>query len=314
MMVKIISFYTNCRLHKMKNHNLLFLMLMYKHLLFAKNNRFKYLGFEPCCKVVDFSDELLQPSNRLHLLSRSSMMMRLMVMLLQNKAEPSVKKSMMRDRLKYIFSPVFSLNPLIESSFELFARIEGRPTYSICRIEILHSPESHLVVLHLKTLCKPPKPHWMDFSNWIGLMPQDDKIYTFDLERVETTREEGPKATQKSFSISATQGEYHAHGKIDNGFHPKFFCRFDENFCPANIGIEIGLVFNSKIMVHSSQMYKHIDIMQGLVYIFFVSDITLNKMSMRFIIGSSKIKNNNLLMFKALNEITPNKSRTAGDK
>ena len=138
-------------------------------------------------------------------------------MLLQNKAEPSMKRSMMRKKLKYICSPIFSLKPPIESSFALFARIKGRPTYSICRIEIQPSPESHLVVLRLKTLCKPPKPHWMDFSNWIGLMPQDDKIYIFDLQKVETTGQKGPKATQTSFQISATQGAYHAYGE-DNGF------------------------------------------------------------------------------------------------
>lgn len=199
----------------MKNRNLLFLMLMYKHFLFALNKGFKCLGLKPYCNDVDFSAEL--PSNRSILLSRSSMMIKLMVMLLQNKAEPSMKKSIMRDRLKYICSPVFSLKPSIESSFELFARIKGQPTYSICRIEILPSPESYLVVLHLKTLCKPPKPHWMDFSIWIGLMPQDDKIYTFDLIEVETTCQKGPKATRNSFPISAIQGEYCANGRIIDG-------------------------------------------------------------------------------------------------
>jgi WD40 repeat protein len=61
----------------------------------------------------------------------------------------------------------------------------------------------------------------MDFSKWIGLMPQDDKIYTFDLQKVETTGQKGPKATQTSFQISAIQGEYCAHGENngeDNGF------------------------------------------------------------------------------------------------
>jgi hypothetical protein len=200
----------------MKRKNLLTLMLMFNHLLFGLNIGFQRLGLKPYCRVVDVSNEMLMHSNMIFLLSRSSMMMRVMVMLLQNKAEPSVRKSMMRERLKYICSPVFSLKPR-QSSFELFARIKGRPTYSICRIEIQPSSESHLVVLHLKTLCKSPKPHSMDFLKWIGLMPQDDKIYTFDLRNVETTCEKGPKATQNSFSISAIQGEYCAHGE-DNGF------------------------------------------------------------------------------------------------
>ena len=200
----------------MKRKNLLTLMLMFNHLLFGLNIGFQRIGLEPYCKSVDFSHELLMNSNRLHLLSISSMMMRLMAMLLQNKAEPSVKKSIMRDRLKYICYPVFSLKPC-QSSFALFARIKGRPTYSICRIEIQPSTASHLVVLHLKTLCKLPKPHWMDILKWMALKPHDDKLYTFDLQRVETTCEKGPKATQTSFQISATQGAYHAYGE-DNGF------------------------------------------------------------------------------------------------
>jgi len=57
----------------------------------------------------------------------------------------------------------------------------------------------------------------MDFSKWIGLMPQDDKIYTFDLIEVETTCQKGPKATRNSFPISAIQGEYCANGRIIDG-------------------------------------------------------------------------------------------------
>lgn len=198
----------------MKSKNLLTLMLMFNHLLFGLNIGFQRIGLEPYCKSVDFSHELLMNSNRLHLLSRSSMMMQLMVRLLQNKAEPSVKKNIMRDRLKNICSPVFSLEPR-QSSFALFARIVGQPSYAICRIEFIPSDRpSHLITLQVKTLCTPAKPHWMHIDPW-NEWPKNDKIYTFDLQRVETTREEGPKATQKSFSISATQGAYHAYGEND---------------------------------------------------------------------------------------------------
>jgi len=188
--------------------NLLVMMLMYKHLLFGLNIGFQHLGLGPYCNAVNFSDEELMHSNLLILLSRSSMIMLLMVRLLQ-------KQHRIKDRIKSIFSKVFSLKPR-QFSFAPFAKIIGDQGFSICKIKVLPITAPHLVGLQLQTLCKPPKPRGMDDWKYYQQMPKDDKRYSFDLRTVETTCEAGPPSTQNSFSVSATQGEYRAHG-VENG-------------------------------------------------------------------------------------------------
>lgn len=195
------------------SRNFIFLTLMYKHFLFGMNNGFQRLGLEPYSRIVNFSEEL--PSDRLMLILRSSMMMWLMVRLLQPKSRFYSRKDF-RTRLKNICAPVFSLTPR-SSSFTRFARITGKPTYSICRIEILPSPAPHLVVLQLKTSCKDVKVRSLSIYKQMEATPLDDKIYTFDLMKIETTGSKGPKSTQYLFQCNAIRGEYSVHGNLESG-------------------------------------------------------------------------------------------------
>ena len=192
-------------------------MLICKHLLFGLNNGFRLIGLEPCHRSINVSSENLVQLSRKILLSRGGMMILLMMRLLQEKGVRLYRDDL-RKRLLYISTPCFSLKPC-NSSFKLFARIKGRPTYVINHIEILPSDgPSHLVHLQLKTLSKPPKPWSMNDSHYTRVMPQDDKVYVFDVKEVETKelKEKRSKATQNSFFIFAKQGEYYAQDK-DNG-------------------------------------------------------------------------------------------------
>jgi hypothetical protein len=205
--------------------NYLARLLMQAHLLFGLNIGFQHIGLEPYCRSINLEDTNLMRLSRRILLSRSSMMILLMVRLLQKNEVPYNRKHM-RERLKHIIAPCFSLKPC-NSSFRLYARIKGNPTYSICRIEILPSPASHLVVLQLKTLSKPPKPNSMDHWKYIEMMPKDDRVYVFDVKKVETKEliEKRSKATQNSFSLCAKQGEYfaadHENGSIKISYQKK---------------------------------------------------------------------------------------------
>jgi hypothetical protein len=193
--------------------NLLEMILIFKHLLFGLNNGFRLIGLK-FQRYIDFSDEDLVQLSRIILLSRGGMMILLMMRLLQEKGVRLYRDDL-RKRLLYISTPCFSLKPC-NSSFKLFARIKGRPTYVINHIEILPSDgPSHLVHLQLKTLSKPPKPWSMNDSHYTRVMPQDDKVYVFDVKEVETKelKEKRSKATQNSFSICAKQGEYCAQDK-----------------------------------------------------------------------------------------------------
>lgn len=218
MMVKITSFLGISGFHKIMGFNLLARMLMFRHLLFGLNIGFQRLGIEPYHRSINFSSETLIDLSRRILLSRGGMMILIMVRLLQKEGF-RCNRNDMRKRLQHIIAPCFSLKPC-NSFFKLFARIKGRPTYSICQIQILPSDgPSHLVHLHLRTLSKLPKPWSMDHWKYIQQMPQPDKVYVFDLNAIETKelKEMQMKATQKSFFISAIQGEYRACGKIDDG-------------------------------------------------------------------------------------------------
>ncbi len=192
------------------------MMLIWKHLMFGFNIGLQRIGLDPC-RLPVFSDEDLMGLSRRILLSKGGMMILLMLRLLQKKGG-QLSQNELRKRLWYISAPCFSLKPR-NFRFKPFARIKGSPTYSICQIEILPSDgPSHLIHLHLKTLSKLPKPRHMSDSTYIGMMPQDDRVYVFDVKEVSTRelKDRRSKATQNSFSICAERGEYFA-ADSDNG-------------------------------------------------------------------------------------------------
>jgi len=196
--------------------NLLAMMLIWKHLMFGFNIGLQRIGLDPCI-LPDFSDEDLMVLSRRILLSKGGMMILLMIRLLRKK-DGQLRRNELREGLRYISAPCFSLKPR-DFPCKLFARIKGSPEYSICRIEILPSDgPSHLIHLHLKTLCKPPKPWHMSDSTYVGMMPKDDRVYVFDVNEVSTRelKDRRSKATQNSISICANRGEYSA-TDIDNG-------------------------------------------------------------------------------------------------
>lgn len=195
--------------------NLLAMMLIWKHLMFGFNIGLQRIGLDPC-KLPDFSDEHLMGLSRRILLSKGGMMILLMLRLLQKKGG-QLRGNELRKRLWYISAPCFSLKPRY-SRFKRFARIKGSERYSISWINILPSDNPSLIHLHLKTLSKLPKPWHMSDSTYIGMMPQDDRVYVFDVNEVSTRelKDRRSKATQNSISICAIRGEYSA-TDIDNG-------------------------------------------------------------------------------------------------
>lgn len=217
MMVKITSFLGISGFHKIMEFNLLARMLMFRHLLFGLNIGFQRLGIEPYHRSINFSSETLMDLSRKILLSKGGIMILLMLRLLQKK-EGQLRPNELRKRLWYISAPCFSLKPRY-FRFKPFARIKGSEKYSICQIEILPSDgPSHLIHLHLKTLCKPKKPLNMSDSEYFKIMPQADRVYEFDVNEVSTREltDRRSKATQNSISICAHCREYFA-TDIDNG-------------------------------------------------------------------------------------------------
>jgi WD40 repeat protein len=245
--------------------NLLVKMLIMKHFLFGLNIGFQNLGLKPCHRSINFSDEKLVQLSRRILLSRGKMMLLLNVKLLQ-KEGVRLYPSDLRKRMLYISAPCFSLKPC-NSYFKLFARIKGRPTYSINNIEILpRDGPHHLVHLHLKTLSTPPKTWRMSDSEYIRMMPQDNRVYVFDVNEVETKelKEERTKATQKSFSICANQGEYYARSKDYGSIVLSFrqVSRFVEN---AHSWVICAFAFHPKLPILAT--YSGLDKLLKLWYI-----------------------------------------------
>lgn len=194
---------------------LLAMMLIWKHLMFGFNIGLQRIGLDPC-RLPDFSDEDLMGLSRRILLSKGKIMILLIKRLLQKKGG-QLRRNELREGLKYISIQCFSLKPR-DFHFKLFARIKGNPEYSISWMCIVRSDNPSLVHLHLKTLHKLPKPRNMSDLKHIGMMPQDDRVYEFDVNEVSTRelKDRRSKATQNSISICANRGEYSARD-ITNG-------------------------------------------------------------------------------------------------
>jgi len=98
---------------------------MFKHFLFGMNYGLPKLGFNRYCNSVILPDIL--HLNKVLLIARSSIMLRLIVKLIQNKVRPLLKRDLNYRLIRCICSPVvLSISPK-SCYFETFAEIKDRP-------------------------------------------------------------------------------------------------------------------------------------------------------------------------------------------
>lgn len=106
----------------MKSLQDLFLQLMFRHFLFGMNYGLPKLGFKQYCDSVILPDIL--HLNKLLLITRSSIMLRLIVKLFQHEVSPLFKRGLKFRLIRCICSPVLlSLSPR-SCYFETFAEIK----------------------------------------------------------------------------------------------------------------------------------------------------------------------------------------------
>lgn len=118
----------------MKDLQDLLLKLMFKHFLFGMNYGLPKLGFNQFCDSLSLPDIL--HLNKLLLIARSSIMLRLIVKLLQNKVRPPFKRNLNFRLIRCICYPVlFSLSPR-GCYFESFAEIKDRPNSTKTNVPI----------------------------------------------------------------------------------------------------------------------------------------------------------------------------------
>lgn len=116
-------------LQNMKNN---FLRLALIHLLLSGLG--KQIGFPT--GSIDFSNQAV--FNRLLLLLRSGMTMRLIRRFVCSRADPLPQRTFERGR-GMVFKPFFSLKPP-ESSFSLLMRVEGYHSFPILKIQVIDCP------------------------------------------------------------------------------------------------------------------------------------------------------------------------------
>jgi WD40 repeat protein len=188
----------------MKDFQKLFIQLMLKNFLFGMNYGLKKLGFDQYCDLAILPDIL--HLNNVLLISRSSIMLWLIVKLFQHEVRPLFRRGLKIRLIRHMCSPVLLSFVPRSCYFARFAEIKGDPSYSINYIEILSSSERNLVILLVKTLSK---------SGRIKSFTRDNKMIHFNLETNETKCLEGPKSTQDNFPICSKQGEYSARAGDD---------------------------------------------------------------------------------------------------
>lgn len=187
----------------MKNLEKLFFQLIFRHFLFGMNKGLKSLGLGPYYNLVNLPDIL--HFRKLLLISRSSMMMRLMLRLLQPKKGTIFRKDLKR-LITHMCSPVyFSFKPR-SCYFERFAEIKVDPSCLINHIKFFPNSERNVLILLVST---------MSIDGSVKSFPiykQSDGWTIFlNLETNETKCFGGSKLTQNESLICAKQGEYSAH-------------------------------------------------------------------------------------------------------
>jgi WD40 repeat protein len=184
----------------MKDFQKLLIQLMLKNFLFGMNNGLKKLGFDQYCDLAILPDIL--HLNNVLLISRSSIMLWLIVKLFHHKVRPLFRRGLKIRLIRYVCSPVLLSFIPRSCYFERFVVFNVDPTYSIDHI-YLH-PRSYfekVLILQVKTSSKLHRPK---------TFTRDDKIIHFNLETNERSYLLGPKSTQDNFPIYSKQGEYSA--------------------------------------------------------------------------------------------------------
>ena len=190
----------------MKNLKNLFLKLIHsRHFLFGMNNGFKSLGLGPYCNLVRLPEIL--HLNKLLLISRSSIMLWLILKLFQHVVRPLFRRGLKIRLIRNICSPILLSFIPRSCEFERFVAFSVDSTYPIDYI-YLH-PQSFfekVLILQVKTSSKLHR---------LKPFTRDDKIIHFNLETNERSYLLGPKSTQDNFPIYSKQGEYSARAGHD---------------------------------------------------------------------------------------------------
>lgn len=189
----------------MKSFQDLFLQLMFRHFLFGINNGLRKLGFDQYCRNSVILSDILH-LNKLLLITRSNIMLRLIVKLFHYKVRPLFKRGLKFRLIKHICSEVLlSLSPR-SCYFDCFADIKWIPQ-SINHIEILPGKQGeNVLILQVRTLSKSGSTKSSRYY---------DDVMHFNLEtkKMDFLLRHGHDKTD--FPICAKQGEYSARAGDD---------------------------------------------------------------------------------------------------
>ena len=181
-----------------------FLRVALNHLLLAGLG--KQIGFPT--EPIDYLNQVV--FDRLLLLLRSGMTMRLIRNLVCSRADPLPQRTFERGR-RMVFNPFFSLKPP-ESSFSLLMRVEGYHSFPILKIQVIDCPGTQ-VVLQLSTMSK----HADNIGSKRGRDLVDQVLLNLDMKTSTILSEKTIRVSPESFSMSAKRGKYHAYGDITRG-------------------------------------------------------------------------------------------------
>lgn len=185
----------------------LFLQLNFRHFLFGMNNGLKKLGFDQYCSNSVILPDILH-LNKLLLITRSSIMLQLIVKLFHYKVRPLFARGLKFKLIRHVCSPVLLSFTPRSCYFDCFAVINlVDPSYSINHIEIL--PGKHgenVLILKVKTLSKSGSTK---SSRYYG----DVIHFSLETKRMFFLLRHGHDKTD--FPICAKQGEYSARAGDD---------------------------------------------------------------------------------------------------
>ncbi len=185
--------------------DLFFQQLMLKHFLFGMNNGLKMLGFGQYCSESMILPDILH-LNKLLLITRSSIMLRLIVKLFHYKVRPLFARGLKFKLIRHVCSPVLLSFIPRSCYFDCFANIKWIPQ-SINHSEILPGKQDeNVLILQVKTLSKSGSTK---SSRYYG----DVIHFSLETKRMFFLLRHGHDKTD--FPICAKQGEYSARAGDD---------------------------------------------------------------------------------------------------
>ena len=181
-----------------------FLRVSLNHLLLGGLGN--QIGFHT--ESIDLSNQAV--FNRLLLLLRSGMTMRLIRDFVCSRADPLPQRTFKRG-IRVVFHPILSLKSP-ESSFSLLMRVEGYHSFPILKIQVIDCPGTQ-VALQLSTVSK----HANNIGSKRGRDMVDQVLLKLDMKTSTVLSEETRRVSPESFSMSAKRGKYDAYGDIMYG-------------------------------------------------------------------------------------------------